>query len=141
MARKSKSTPSVDTPEKNIEQGIYWLPTEAKWGGFINISLDDDEKLSFHGWRDVNEGSGTVMLDDLLAEGIKFGISYDRENQCYISTLTGALVKGSNERYALTTRAGNMQEVVLLTMWKFVILAAGDCGSWSPKTGRLMNWG
>lgn len=141
MPRKAKTSPSVDTPEKNVEQGKYWLPSEAKWGGFVNISVDDDLKLAFHGWAEINAHDASSYLEDLLNEGIKFSLAYDRENECFISTFTGRLVLVSNERYAMTSRAGTMADVIALSVWKFLIYAGGDCGNYAPKTGRMMNWG
>jgi hypothetical protein len=140
MPRK-KSTPSVDTPEKVIEQGTYWLPNDARWGGFINIRLDDDQKEAFFAWDADNPSEGTKVLEDVMHEGMKVGLTYDRENQCYICTLIGALVSGSNERYCVTTRAATLQQVVQLTAWKHSQLALGDYGNFRPTTGTMMSWG
>lgn len=140
MARKPKSrSPQQDPPP--VEQGKFWLPSDAEWGGFINIRLDDQQKDEFRTWEDTVSESVLPSLDDLLGEGIKFALSYDRENQCYIATLTGALVVGSNERYCVTTRAGGMFEVIALAMFKHYVLAKEDYGEYKPRSGRFDNWG
>lgn len=141
MSRRSKKTPVIETNSDEVKQGLYWLPQEANWGGFINIRLEDHEKLLFEEWYEANAALTGRMLDDLLGEGVKFGLSYDRENSCYVATLTGALLLKSNERYALTTRAGTVNDVIALSVWKFVVYAGGDVGNWSPKSGKVLNWG
>lgn len=139
MARKKKG--SSDDAKASVEQGIYWTPNEAVWGGFINIRLDDEQKSSFHAWFEDNSPTVAGYVDDVLAEGMKVGISYDRENQCYIATFTGALVGNSNERYVATSRAGTLNECLGLAVWKHFIVANGDYGNFKPKTSTMMSWG
>lgn len=139
MPRKKKSSPLTD--EKQISQGVYWLPNDAAWGGFINIRLDEEQKSSFFAW--FADAGVTVhqLLDDALSEGMKVAFAYDRENQCYIVTFTGALVSNSNERYCATSRAGTLIECLGLSVWKHYYLADGDYGNFKPKTGQMNNWG
>lgn len=140
MPRKSKSIPDLDTPEKTVKQGIFWLPNDAPWGGFINVSLNEGDKAAFHLWYDQNADAVAHMLDDLLAEGMKYSVAYDRENECYITTLTGGLVQGANLRCAVTSRAGTWGDADALTVWKHFILCAGNYGD-LLATGRKRNWG
>jgi hypothetical protein len=139
MARKKRN--AVDEPKPEIQQGIYWTDNDAAWGGFINIRLDDEQKSSFHAW--FGEYSSTVagFIEDVLAEGMKVSMSYDRENQCHIATFTGALVRNSNERYVTTSRAGTLNESLGLAVWKHFFLADGDYGNYKPRTSTLMSWG
>lgn len=141
MPRKPKSTETQATPKEPVTQGAYWLPTEAKWGGFINIRLDDDQTAAFREWDSDNPGEGARVLEDAMGEGIKVGMSYDRENQCTIVTFTGALCAGSNERYCCTSRAGNIREAIQLAAWKHSQLALGDYGNYSPRSSTMMSWG
>jgi len=140
VARKPK-TPTVPAQTPQTIQGVFWLPPDAAWGGFINIRLPDDAKLTFDAWEEDNSGEGFQILDEVLGEGAKFGLSYDRENNCYVATLTGALVDGSNERYCVTTRAGRLDEVINLMAWKHAYYAKGDYGSFRPKVSQLASWG
>jgi len=139
MARKHKA--AVPAEETKSEHGIYWLPNEAAWGGFINVRLDEEQKQAFLTWF---ADAGTAihqLMDDVLGEGMKVGWSYDRENSCYIVTFTGALVGNSNERYVTTSRAGTFNECLALALWKHLKLADGDYGNFRPTTGQLNNWG
>lgn len=140
MPRK-KGSPSNQAKTPSAVQGIYWLPSDATWGGFINIRLPDDAKLAFNAWQEDRPLEGQQILDDVLGEGAKFGLSYDRENECYVATLIGALVEGSNERYCVTTRAGSLVEVVNLTAWKHAYYAKGDYSSYRPREQKLDTWG
>lgn len=140
MPRKTKST-SSKIESADMVQPPYFTPNDAAWGGFINIRLSDTDKEQFSVWWASNPSEGGRILDDLVGAGVKFGLSYDAPNQCYVATITGALVEGSNERYCVTTRAGSLVEVVALMAWKHAILAKGDYGSFRPSNGKLMNWG
>jgi len=140
MPRKPKSSPSVDTPDKNVAQGKFWLPNDAPWGGFLNVSLTDADKAEFHSWYVEHKHDVTAALDDLMAEGMKYSVAYDRENECYITTFTGGLVEGANLRCAVTSRAGTWAECSGLAVWKHYILCAGNYGD-LLATGRKRNWG
>lgn len=140
MPRKRSSTPSLDTPEKSVQQGIYWLDNDAPWGGFINVSVNDAEKTAFHEWYDENTENVNPMLDELLAEGMKYGVAYDRENECYIVTFTGGLVEKANLRCCVTSRAGTWADCNALAVWKHFILCAGNYGD-LLSTGRKRSWG
>lgn len=141
MPRKKQTSPALDTPEKNVQQGRFWLPNEARWGGFINIRLSDEQKEEFHGWMEANKAHIAGYLDDHLADGVKFGASYDRENECTVVTYTGALVANSNERYCCTSRAGSLDVAIALAVWKHEVLAQGDYGGFSPRTGDFLKFG
>ena len=141
MPRRSKqSVPSIDTPEKVVEQGKWWCANDATWFGFCNVSLDEADKAEFENWVVEHRNEVPTMLDDLLGEGMKYGLAYDRENQCYIATFTGSLIPNSNVRACMTTRAGTWQDVEALAVWKHFILLKEDYGS-LLASGRKRNWG
>lgn len=140
MPRKTSSTPKLDTPEQTVKQGKYWLPNDAPWGGFINVAVSEAEKTAYHEWADENLQHVPSMLDDLVAEGMKYGIAYDRENECYIVTFTGGLVDKANLRCCVTSRAGTWAEADSLAVWKHYILCAGNYGD-LLTTGRKRSWG
>lgn len=139
MPRKKKDL-GLSPEETPVKQGKYYCPPDAPWGGFINVSLNEGDKAAFHEWQG-REGHHTgEMLDDLMGEGMKYGVSYDQENQCYIVTLTGSLVERANLRCSVTTRAGTWGEANELAIWKHFILCAGNYGD-LLTTGRKRDWG
>jgi hypothetical protein len=139
MARQAKKT--GQTFNIPVIQGAYWLPPEAKWGGFLNVRLTDEQKEAFYRFAEENRGFAWQVLDNVLSMGAKLGVSYDRENQAYVVTLTGALVAGSNERYCTTSRAGTFDEALAVAMYKHDVLAAGDYSDFMPRTGTFKQWG
>lgn len=141
MPRKSKqSTPSLDTPEKVVKQGKWWLAADAPWFGFMNVNVTDAEKGEFHEWGQVNATHIQGYLDDLVGEGMKYSAAWDAENECYIVTFTGALVPGVNVRCATTSRAGTWFEANALAVWKHYILMKEDYTD-LMASGRKRSWG
>lgn len=140
MPRKTSGQKS-SFPAPSLNKGVYWLPNDATWGGFINIRLPEDAKIAFNAWWQDNPHQANEILDDVLGAGAKFGLSYDAENQCYIATLGGRLLLSANERYVVTTRAGTLAEVVALAMWKHAFYAKGDYDSYRPRSQTMLSWG
>lgn len=140
MPRSKTKFPSKETPPAEVTQGKFWVTNDAPWGGFINVTINDNEKAEFHAWADENAQDVPVMLDDLMSEGMKYGCAYDRENQCYVVTLTGGLVLGSNLRCCVTTRAGTWAEANTLAAWKHYVFVQEDYGD-LLTTGRKRAWG
>lgn len=140
MPRSKTPKDKLDTPANNVTQGIYWLTADAPWGGFINVSLNEGDKAAFRDWDDAHRGEVASMLEDLMAEGMKYSAAYDRENECFIVTFTGALIEKSNLRCSVTTRAGNWRECDALAVWKHYVLCAGNYGD-LLTTGRKRSWG
>jgi hypothetical protein len=140
MPRKTSSTPKLDTPTQTVKQGKFWLPNDAVWGGFINVTVKDAEKEEFLSWLVDHAKDVPSMLDDLIAEGMKYGVAFDRENECYIVTLTGALIDGANVRCCVTSRAGTWGDCDALAAWKHYIFLDGNYGD-LLTTGRKRNWG
>jgi len=140
MPRTKSSIPKLDTPDQTVKQGKYWLSNDAAWYGFINVTVTDAERQEFHAWYDEHAGEVNDLLDDLLAEGMKYGCSFDRENECYVATITGALIANSNMRCCVTTRAGTWADVNALCVWKHYILCAANYDD-LLTTGRKRSWG
>lgn len=142
MPRKT-STPkeALDTPANNVPQGRFWLPNDAPWGGFVNIQLTDEQKAEFHAWLAENKQHVAGYLDDHLGDGIKFGASYDRQNEACVVTYAGALMGKSNHRYCVTSRAGTLDQAIALAVWKHEVLAQGDYGNYKPRSGEFLKFG
>lgn len=140
MPRKKK-TP-LQTQKENREKPPLWCPSDAEWGGYINIRLDDAQKEQFHAWYSENTDQIAVYLEDFLGEGGKFSVSYDHENECFVTTLMGALLQDdSRDRFTSSSRAGTVTEAMALAFWKHFVLCEADYTNFLPKTNRLLNWG
>lgn len=140
MSRKTKTTSSSAIPDKKHQP--YHLETDASWGGFINIRLDDEQKDAFFAWYRSGGVDVEAAYDEMLGMGIKVTSAYDWENQCYIVSCTGGLVGANRDhRYTSTSRASTLHEALGLTVWKHYVLCEGDYGNYSPKTHTFMKWG
>lgn len=138
MPRK-KAVPTKNTPPPELK-GEYWLPPEAEWGGFINIRLDDEQKQQFTEYYAAFSEEIPSALDDLLGKGMKFSVSYDHENQSYVASFTGRLVRSMDLRCSTSSRHSTFQEAVALLVWKHHAMADGDYGNFKTN-GRRADWG
>lgn len=142
MSRKRKSSVDDSSPPDSAKPfGRYWLPQDAKWGGFLNIRLTDAQKQEFRDWEAVSAPHVFGFLEDAASEGMKVGAAYDAENEAYIVTYTGALVSNSNERYCCTSRGGSLAEALSLAVWKHEVLAMGTYDNYNARTGEFMRFG
>lgn len=139
MPRKSSSrlpTPAAAAPQP------YFLPTEAPWGGFINIRLGEEQKAEFYLWLEANVAHYFALFTDMLGAGLKSTVSYDHAHGAFILALTGALMGSDpSSRFCSSSRAASLDEVIALTVWKHYELARGDYGNYRPKDGTFMHWG
>jgi len=105
----------------------------AEWGGFIELRLTDEERTQF---AQFNELFQWTFIDDILADEIKLGISYDTQSETYLATLTSEKHAGTNLRCVLTARANSWEKAVSLALFKHLNLLEGDWGQYKPSTGR-----
>jgi len=140
MPRKKSTSPALDTPEKNVTQGRWWCAADAPWFGFVNVALNEGDKSAFHDWDQEHYLEVPQLLEDVIAAGMKYGVAWDAENECFVVTFTGNLVEGSNTRACVTTRAGTWAEANALAVWKHYELLAENYGD-LMATGRKRNWG
>lgn len=133
---RSRSKPKT-TEKQPVEQGRYYTYADAEWGGFINLKLTAEDLASFDLWFAATSARHGQQLDDLLGEGMKFGLSYDRENQSYVATLTGSPTGSPTMRSVMTSRAGTVNEVIGLTLWKFLMYCDGTWENYHPATRQV----
>ena len=127
----------------DIKKGKYTSDTdgEVEWGGYINVVLSEEEKRDYQKWSEEHATDIWKLLEDLLSEGLKYGLSYDTENTCYIATFTGNAVSVDDKRYCLTARSGLWGDATSLLVYKHLVLAKGDWASYRPRQRRFDNWG
>lgn len=105
------------------------------WGGFINVSLSDDEKTYFRQW--VTEAADEIleMWKSILDDGLGFSVKADAENSCYIATFTGfAMSKLPNYKASLSARGSDPDQALALLVFKHVVLCEYDWHKfWTAK--------
>lgn len=116
---------------------------DMEWGGFINVRLTDEDKTAFAAWLKENEASVMTDFLECVTKGFKFSLSYDPDGDFYLATFTAGGLKmiGLNARACMTARAPDWFEAVALLMFKHVVLAKGNWGSFKPKSLRFDNFG
>lgn len=135
MSRSRKNQPSNTgkAPSNN----------SPEWGGFIDVRMEEQDKLDFGIWSEQNAEQVWVDFLDLLGSGFKFGLSYDAQGDFYLATFTahGKELIGLDDRYCLTARAPNWETALALLVFKHLIMTRGNWGAYRPKQRQIDNFG
>jgi len=127
-------------PEQRL-QTKYPSASQDDWGGYIDVRMTGDEKELFAAWWEANGSEVFNWVIDILPTGLKLGLMWDGENQCYVASLNGKGVSGQEKRYTLTARSGKFDEAFALLCYKHYILLEQDWGNWKPSNKRKQDWG
>jgi hypothetical protein len=119
----------------------YWIDDKAEWGGFCNVRIDEDQKAAFEEWLASSGVDWWSELVDLVGQGMKFSLTYDEPNQAYVATLTGRGWRAGNLRQSMSARAGDERTCMALLMYKHLVLASGDWGSYQPSGQTFLQFG
>lgn len=131
MPRKPKD-PKVDVNANRK----YFCASEAEWGGYINLKVNEDERSDFDGWQVEESANVSDLLAYQIVEGLKLSVGYDADNSSYLATFTGAGCVGTKLRCCLTARSDDLFEAINLLLYKHVVLLDSDWSSYRPATGR-----
>ena len=101
---------------------------EDQWGGFVQVTIDEAHKDEFEQWASETGPAIYRELTDALASGLKFTLSYDGQNQCYIASLTGRPDTDGNRAFTccLSARAGTFEDAIAVLMYKHCSLLHYD---------------
>lgn len=122
-------------------QNVARNNSQDDWGGYIDVRMSGDEKELFIAWWEANVSEVFNWLIDILPTGLKLGMMWDGENQCYVASLNGKGVSSQEKRYTLTARAGTFDEAFAVLCYKHYILLEQDWGNWKPSNKRKQDWG
>ncbi len=129
MPRPKKPANEVpDTPNDNLapDNRPFYVPDDAKWGGFLNFRLTEDDADEFHLWfQKAQAEAGWILLDEAIRAGIKLSVTYDFQNNTFIATFTGDLLR-IKDRRSMSSRAPYWAQAVLLQVFKHSVLLQGD---------------
>lgn len=104
------------------------IQKDDEWGGFVPLNLTEDDRVDFESWWADNPSVVRQELDDALGSGLKFTVSYDGGNSCYIASLTGRPDPLGSRAFTccLSARSGTFDEAVALLMYKHAPLLQRD---------------
>lgn len=106
---------------------------QPEWGGFIDVRLSNGDQVEFAAWENEHEFDD---VDDVLGEGCKLAVSFDKSSDTYLATLTSENHVSDGFRYVLTARAGLWEKAIRLVIYKHMVLLEGDWGRYKPSNGR-----
>jgi len=117
---RGKTKPVQQPVSHSGAYGIRKVQKGDDWGGFVQLSIDEAHREDFDLW--LSEAGEAVYreLSDALGVGLKFTLSYDGSNQCYIGSLTGRPDIAGDRAFTccLSARAGTFEETIALLMYK-----------------------
>lgn len=105
---------------------------------FVNISLSVADQKHFGEWFTDNETTILPTLSEINADGYKFSVSYDFENECFIAALSGNRNTNENNGCTITARSNEWIEAIGLVVYKHVVMC--NTGDWQDYA-KPANWG
>jgi len=105
---------------------------------FANISMREDEKNQFMDWYAVARDDIDEWLSQLIDDSYRLTLKFNYNDRCYQTSVTQQDTKHENFGSCMVTRAGSVEEVILLTLWKIFVLCEG--GEWPSEQQRSL-WG
>jgi hypothetical protein len=101
---------------------------DDQWGGFVQVTVDEAHRDDFDLWLSETGPAVYRELNDALATGLKFTLSYDGGNQCHIATLTGRPDITGDRAFTccLSARSGTFEDAIALLMYKHASLLHYD---------------
>lgn len=107
---------------------------------FVSVNLTEDEKKKFKSVYSESPQEFFNQLDGLLKNGYKVSLSYDKQNNCVLASMTGKDPLSPNFNYVLTSRAADAWESLALSLFKhFHVCDDEDWGGDTREDGR--SWG
>ena len=119
----------------------YYLPTDAPWGGFVDLRLEESERGDFDGWYTADVSDWTGVLQETLVDGMALSVKYDADSSCFTASLLGKGVASDDGRYCLVARGATWEEAIALVIYKHAVLMDGDWSNYRPKSRTLSKFG
>lgn len=114
------------------KDGTLWA--RAKWKGFMNLSLNKQEKKEI---KDnlIAEETGFEFLMNATTEGYKLSISYSIPEDVYTVSLTGQYRRRPNAGLTLSMRHRDLIVAVSGIAW--CVAESGESGDWEERFGEM----
>jgi len=108
--------------------GCRRIKEKDEWVGFVQVSVNEAHREEYDLWISESGGSVWAELTDALASGLKFTVSYDGANMCYIASFTGRPDLNGERAFTacLSGRGGTFEEAILVLVYKHVDLLHYD---------------
>lgn len=120
-------------------KGLARMPAPKKtpartWNGFVSCELTAEDKASFKVW-DVDFGDAFDLMMGRVTEGYRLSISFNKRNDSYIASLTGAEGVGANEGYTLSAFGKDVATAIRVLAYKdsFILEGVWENAKVQPK--------
>ena len=94
---------------------------------FIRYRLTDDEKESCSVWSKNEREELNDLIAEVVADGNKLSLGFDRENGMYLATLSNNQPGSNNRQKSITSRAPDLMQAVSVALYKeYVVFERGE---------------
>ena len=101
---------------------------KAEWMSFVPCELREADKPAFLLWYGGDDRVIFRLLDDAIGEGLKFALTFDIRNNCYVASISGrpSPTQDYDWNATLTGRGGTIPESMAVLFYKHIVLLEGD---------------
>lgn len=117
---------------KKGKESKLW--TKAKWKGFVNANLNQQEKKQVKE-NLLAEATGFESLMNAATAGYKCSISYSIPEDTYTMSLTGQYQQRPNAGITMSMR--HKELIVAISAMDWCLKEAGELGSWEERFGSI----
>lgn len=89
---------------------------------FVNYRLDKDEKKACEAWFEKQKAIEDDLVVEILQSNHKITMSFDGNNDSFISSLTGKAEDCNNSGTCLTSRGSTPRQALWANLYKFHIV-------------------
>lgn len=137
MPRKSRPT----TPNQAPPLPPFATTSDTPWGGYVNLTLDENDKVAYHAWLEMNHDYLDQLLGDVLSEGVQFSIKYAPAQQSFIVTLTTKPRPDLDMRCCMSSWSNSPSDGIYISLYKWVQVLGKDMSDYRPSTSQFARWG
>lgn len=105
---------------------------QSTWKGFVECKLTEQEKENFAEW-DVHDNDLFLLLSEAVIAGHKQSLTWNKQNETFVFSLTGNDGSGKHEGYTLSAFAGDWYIALRVLLYKHCVLLEGD---WTKAKDR-----
>lgn len=105
---------------------------------FISYKLSAEDATAFVEWANRNDKKVFELAERLGADGYKFSLSPDLDNECMLVSMTGTKHAARNTGLCMTSRADTFLEALLMCIYKHTVVFQSS--DWDAAKTR-QNWG
>jgi len=111
------------------------MSNNGNWQGFVNCELTKAEKAEVKK-TEITEAGLADWLANLAAAGYKFTLSFDKQRDCYVATLTSWEEEGPNYGFSMSQRHSQFLTALRALWFAHEVKLEGNWAS-VPKQGQL----